>query len=185
MAKNDILTQEQARQILDYDPDTGVFRWRRRQDVGLAWNNRNAGKIAGHVSVKGHVHVMVNRQRIYAHRLAWLIMTGGYPGADIDHINGDKSDNRFSNLRAASRAENNYNRAIQRNNKTGVKGVYPYKNRFRSQIVVDGNIKHIGVFGTLDEAKAAYEKAAAQYHGEFAYSKRPECQTSKRLSKNS
>jgi hypothetical protein len=172
MAKNDTLTLDELRQTFDYDPDTGQFVWKWRDDVGLQWNRKNAGKIAGHVSVKGHVHLMINKRRFYAHRLAWLYMTGTYPSEDVDHINGVKSDNRFSNLREASRTENNYNRKIQRNNKVGVKGVYPHKDRFKSQLVVDGKIKHIGVFKTVEEAQAAYQEAVKKYHGKFAYSER-------------
>lgn len=168
MAKNDNLTLEDLRQTLEYDPSTGIFVWKWRDDVGLQWNRKNAGKVAGHISVKGHIHLMVRRNRYYAHRLAWLYVTGEYPSDDIDHINGDKSDNRIVNLRPATRTENNYNRKTQKNNKTGVKGVYPHKDRYRSQLVIDGKAVHLGVFQTIEEARKVYMEAAKKYHGEFA-----------------
>lgn len=168
MAKNDILTQAEVRQILNYDPDTGVFLWKRREDVGAKWNGKWAGKVAGHSSVKGHVVIMVNKQRYFAHRLAWVYATGEYPDGDIDHKNGVKNDNRLCNLRPATRTQNITNSPVRKDSSTGVKGVYRHRGKFVAQTRKNGQHYYIGAFKTLEDAKAAHADFYEKLHGEFA-----------------
>ena len=116
------------------------------------------------------MEITVDRQRYKAHRLAWLYMTGAWPKEFIDHINGNKTDNAFRNLRDCSRSENAQNRRGSRNSKSGVKGVFkvPGCSTYRAYIEAFGKIFRLGSYPTLDEARAAYNTAAAQRHGEFA-----------------
>lgn len=167
MAKTDNITVEYLHSILDYDPDTGVFRWRRRDDLPVQWNGKWAGNIAGSPSSSGHILIGISRSKYCAHRLAWLYMTGELP-SEIDHINADKTDNRFSNLRIATRAQNNANKRVQRNSRTGVKGVSKFRNKYRAQMWIDNKHIHIGVFDTLEQAKEAHAAAYTKLHGQFA-----------------
>lgn len=100
-----------------------------------------------------------------AHRVAWLWMTGEWPDGDIDHIDGDGHNNRWSNLRCVSRSVNALNGGAYRTNALGVRGVYHkgprYKTRpFCAEIMVDGKKRHLGMYATIDEASAAYQAVA-------------------------
>lgn len=162
-------TAEYIRSALDYDPDTGLFRWRRRSDKKLNWNAENVGKVAGYVASEGYIRIKVNRVEYPAHRLAYLYMTGDWPINEVDHINAIKSDNRWTNLRDATGAQNCQNRAAPNmNNKCGFIGVSFRSNRWRANIFVDGKQKWLGSFPTAEEAAAAYDNAAIQYRGQFA-----------------
>lgn len=112
---------------------------------------------------------MINGKEYLEHRLAWFYTLGVWPER-IDHVNGVKDDNRLSNLRECTIAENNQNRRRKKNNKSGHKGVswHSYNKRWRSQITVQGKDTHLGYFLTKEEAADAYNDAALQHHGEFA-----------------
>jgi hypothetical protein len=116
MAKTASLTQERLKQLLHYDPETGVFTWA----VGRKKAARNA--VAGGLSDRGYFVIGVDGVRHRAHRLAWLYMHGAYP-EQIDHENHVRSDNRLCNLRATNNAENHKNISKPVNNKSGVVGV--------------------------------------------------------------
>ena len=164
MAKTDGITQEYLRSILDYDMDTGIFRWK------ISKPGISIGKIAGTLR-QGYVAITINRVQYLAHRLAWLYVTGDMP-AQIDHknVHGLRSDNRICNLRPATQAQNSRNRGISRRNTTGYKGVYFEKsrNKFRASIRFDGVNIRLGRYSTAEEAHKAYCCVAEKLHGEFA-----------------
>lgn len=162
-----MLTAARARKILAYDKQTGVFRWR------IARPRRPVGSIAGAINARGSRLIWIDGQAHYASRLAFLIIDGEWPPEFVDHRNHNRADDRWSNLRKASRTENNRNRRCQRSSSTGLKGVFPSRSgrRFRAAITVDGKRKWLGYFKTPLEASAAYRRAALEHHGEFACAK--------------
>lgn len=116
------ITPELLRQLIEYDPLTGLLVWLPRAD-NLAFTSRWAGNPAlAYTDTNGYLYGRVMFQRVYAHRAAWMIETGETPD-DIDHLNGVRNDNRFVNLKDASRSHNMRNRALSRNNTSGVPGV--------------------------------------------------------------
>lgn len=104
---------------------------------------------------QGYVRACVDGVLYYAHRLAWLHHHGEWPAEQLDHINGDRQDNRIANLRLASQLENHQNRKLQRNNVSGHPGVYFEKGRWRARIKVQQKYRHLGTFDTFEEARAA------------------------------
>lgn len=158
------ITVERLRECLDYSPETGAFKW--RVDRGT---NKLKGKPAG-VSSNGcgYRAIFIDGRSYLAHRLAWFYCTGAWPKGPLDHINGNRADNRLSNLRCATSAGNRANSAVNKNCKTGIKGVQFRHGRWRSKITHSGKTRHLGVFDTPAEASAAYIKAAAAQFGEFA-----------------
>jgi len=186
MAKNPNITQAQLRSILDYDPKSGVFTWRKRTAINRfaggmllsdqyrrRWNTRYAGKVAGTRHSRGYWSICLTdtsgKRPYLAHRLAWFYVYGVWPDAELDHINRDKLDNRIENLRAATRSQNQANNHAQRNNKVGMRGVMAsYNGKFMARIRKHGRVVHLGAFLTVEEAKAAYDEAAERIHGEFA-----------------
>lgn len=160
-----MLTAMRLREILRYDPETGLFT--RLTDRG----GRRAGEVAGSQRKDDRrIQIYVDNRNEMAHRLAWLYMTGEWPSEEVDHRDMNPSNNRWSNLRLASHSQNAMNRTKRSDNTTGLKGVYRhYKNgKFRAAIAANKKQYHLGVFDTREEAHAAYEAAAAKLHGEFA-----------------
>lgn len=167
------LTQEQLKELLDYDPETGIFTWKsgrsnKSKDGRGLWRSE-----AGWVTLKGYIAIEINGRQCMAHRLAWLYIHGMAPYLQIDHVNLDKADNRISNLRLATQSQNQHNTTVRRTNKLGVKGVY--LKRFESgnvayatKICVNRKVIHIGYFSSIEEAKAAYDKASLELRGEFS-----------------
>lgn len=170
MASNEPITSDYVRSILDYDPETGGFRWREREDVSAQWNGKHAGTRAGCVHNNGYIQISLNDRLYNAHRLAWLITTDSWPRQQIDHIDRDRSNNRIANLRQATRSENQHNRGAASNNTSGKKGVVydARRNHWVARIAVSGRQVHLGLFANLDDAAAAYADAARRLHGEFA-----------------
>lgn len=154
------------RQVLSYDPETGEFIRIERQ------GRMKAGTRVGAINALGYVTVTIDRKRFGAHRLAWFFVHGRWPEGDIDHINGNRADNRIANLRDVSRSQNNQNRRIaQRNNSaSGLLGVYWHKQRqkWRAQIQIDGKSKSLGLFEDKDGARLAYEAAKRVLHPYWA-----------------
>jgi hypothetical protein len=167
-AKND-LTADFVRSILDYDHETGVFRWKWRKGVSNSGNGPWAGKVAGGVNNTGYVAIKINGRQYLAHRLAWLIINGEWPTNQIDHIDINPVNNRIANLRLATSKENKQNSGLRKDSATGVTGVHWYKRdrKFMAHIRVDGNLRHLGYFPTLAEAAAAREAAEIKYFGDF------------------
>ncbi len=173
MAKNTAITAEQVRAILHYDPETGIFRWHARSGAARytrTFNSRFAGKVARSVDSHGHLRINIGGVFYAAHRLAWVYMTGKWPGDQIDHIDMDRENNRWVNLREATNAQNNSNRRVQSNNKIGLKGVSicSTTKKYRATITADGKQRTLGRFDCPAAAHFAYVVAADQLHGEFA-----------------
>lgn len=157
----DLITAEEARQLFSYNPDTGDLRWRTSRS-GV----RNNG-VAGYTRRDGYRVVFVNGKLYLAHRVAWAVVNGAWPEIGIDHINGDKTDNRWGNLRLATKSQNGMNRPAQSNNTSGYKGVSRNRKRWAASIHEDGLKRHLGTFDTPKEAHAAYCRAAVKLHGDF------------------
>lgn len=151
------LTAKRLREVLRYDPATGLFK---RRHVTRNWR-----EFAGAQDSQGHVQIRVDGPLYAAHRLAWLYMTGEWPKAGVDHRNGIRSDNRWTNLRAATAAENCQNQVARCTNKSGVLGVRLLKNgKWNAQIQAGGKKKNLGQFDTLEEAGQAYLAAKQRLH---------------------
>jgi hypothetical protein len=167
-----MITQAELHELLNYDPETGVFTWRNDVMAGPQGGaiRKRAGDVAGGIDGYGYRLICTKQRRFRAHRLAWLYMTGEWPANDVDHINGDRIDNRWCNLRAATRAENLRNTKPHKDGSTGFKGVYWDKRqrRYYSQIMVSGKVFWLGSFKCPTAAHFAYSRAAKKLHGEFA-----------------
>lgn len=155
-------TAERLRELLDYDQTTGVFTWSKNKPPPKQGRNL-AGHIAGTIGDRGYVKINIGGSIFRAHRLAWIYCNGddGVP-EQIDHIDGDKLNNRISNLRPATQAQNNQNRAHQRGpNSLGASFV---KGKWRARIKVNGKGIFLGHFNSKEDAHAAYAKAKTLYH---------------------
>ena len=159
----DMLTAEELREHLDYDPETGVFT--RRTTIS---NCVQIGYVAGGKSTNGYIRLRVLNKKYSAHRLAWLYVYGSWPSKHLDHINGIRDDNRVANLREATPSENSRNMKKRRSARCKLKGVRVYKGRFLAQICVRGKNVHLGCYDTEEEAHAAYLAAAKKEFGAFA-----------------
>jgi len=153
------LTAQRLRELLHYNSETGLFTWRGNR-TGFAL----AGTVAGTKS-GGYICIQVDGTLYRAHRLAWLYVNECWPEFVIDHINGDKTDNRLCNLRDVDETTNAHNRKrAHKNSSSGALGVSRIGNRWRALIRVNGKRIHIGCFGSIDEASAAYFEAKAVLH---------------------
>ena len=155
------LTQERLKEVLHYDHETGIFT----RKIKTA-SNTKIGDIAGGLTDQGYSTICIDYKGYRAHRLAWMYLYGYFP-KEIDHINGNRLDNRLCNLREVTRSENNQNhKKLRSNNTTGYVGVSQFKrdNNFLARIVVDGKIKSIGYFDTPEEASEAYLKEKRLLH---------------------
>ena len=152
---------ERLRELLHYDPESGVFTWK----VSRGGSAR-AGSTAGSPDAKGYIKVKINGHFYKAHRLAWLWVHGVWTDKAIDHQNRLKNDNRIANLREVSASENQQNRALPRHNTSGFPGVCWHKkaSRWQAQIQLNGKNRHLGLFGTPEDAHDAYLAAAAEMH---------------------
>lgn len=164
-----MLTKEDVDALLSYDPDTGSIAWRHAKFLQKAMT-RPAGAEAGGRTLNGYITICIKKKPFYAHRLAWLLTHGEWPSAEVDHINGDRSDNRAANLRLATQQQNQWNRKVRRDSSSGVKGVRYHKasGRWYASIVVSRKVIALGYHETIEQAAAAYSKAAKLHFGEFA-----------------
>jgi hypothetical protein len=156
------LTQERLKELLDYNEETGVFRWR------ISRCSIRAGDIAGSPEAKGYLRISVDGHRYKAHRLAWFYVHGRWPSDQLDHDDGQKPENRIGNLREASNALNCANVRTPRNNTTGFKGVSRSGRRFVAGIKRNYRRIHLGTHDTAEKAAAAYDAAAKHFWGDFA-----------------
>jgi hypothetical protein len=159
------MTSERLRALLHYNPATGVFRWR----ISIA-GPLKAGRIAGTTDKRGRRYIMIDGRKHIASRLAHLWMTGEWPIGMIDHRDGDPLNNRWRNLREATRGQNAQNAKRRRDNTSGFKGV-SFSERYgkwRATISRDRQRINLGWFDSPEDAHAAYCDAAREHYGEFA-----------------
>lgn len=154
---NTKLTPERLRQLLNYDPQTGVFTHAcRKKRVRL-------GSVAGTLEVKGYWKHRIDGETHRGHRLAWLYFYGEWPAGHIDHINGNRSDNRIANLRDVTALENRQN-IRKANSATGFLGVYKLRDKFVALIGHQYKNIRLGAFDTAEEAHEAYLTAKRRLH---------------------
>ena len=158
------IPHEKLLEILTYDPDTGIFTWATpRPKVKV-------GQRAGYLHHKGYIYLEVDGKHCSAHRLAWYYMTGEIPQKQVDHINRDKADNRFCNLRLADHGQNRAN--SKHANKNGYKGVsfkpWLKDKPYQAQITFKKKVHYLGIYPTAEEAHEAYRDASDRLHGEFS-----------------
>lgn len=158
-----LITPERLKELINYDPETGAITWR----------NTIRGKIRGGEPAgsphEGYWRLRIAGRVYRGQRIAWCYIHGIWPEL-IDHINGDPLDNRIANLRVATKAQNGANRGMNKNNKSGYKGVAYGKRdrRWGAYITVAGKSIGLGSYDTAEDAHAAYARAASRYFGEFA-----------------
>jgi hypothetical protein len=152
---------ETLRELLDYDPETGVFRWKVNRPGGKA----KAGNVAGFNNGDGYLRIGICGHMVLAHRLAWLHAHGEWPRWEIDHINGRLDDNKVKNLRDVNHCENTRNAKIRKDNTSGINGVgwSNRTNQFCAHISVCGRQIHLGFFDTIEAAAAARKTAERKY----------------------
>lgn len=158
MATRD-LTAARLRELLNYDPETGLLTWI-RSGQGVAY----PGKVAGRFRPDGYVNIGIDKQLHQAHRLAWLYMTGEHPKHCIDHIDGNPANNRWANLRDVTHSVNHQNRRPGGNNTTGYLGITRSGKKWSAKIVTNGKITYLGAHATPEEAHAAYMAAKRIQH---------------------
>ena len=159
-------THDRVRELLDYNPETGVFTWRVQTS-----SRALVGDVAGWPDVD-HWRVQVDRHPCKAHQLAWFWVTGAWPEHEIDHIDGNRLNNAFANLRDVPGVVNQRNQVAPRvTNTSGARGVRRGRrgNGWQARIGVDGKTRYLGQFATPEEASAAYWAAKAELHGEETY----------------
>lgn len=159
------LTQARLKELLRYDPATGLFTW-------LVTRARaKQGTVAGQVD-NGYVMIGVDGVRYQAHHLAYLYVKGVWCEGLLDHDDGDRANNRWANIREATRAQNNRNSKTRSHNKCGLKGVQQHRSgKWASKIQFAGKQHYLGLFDTPEAAHQAYVDAAKAHYGEFARAK--------------
>lgn len=180
------LSPEEVRRFLHYDPKTGRFWWKlrayetfkgdaaTRQRCGKGWNQKYAGRRALTANSEGRGYLVgsLNSTNVYAHRAAWMHYYGEEvpEGMYVDHINGDKSDNRIDNLRLVTPTQSQFN-TPSRGGRSGLKGAAwdSKRNKWMAQMMQKGRLRFLGYFDTADEAAARYAVEAERFQGEHAY----------------
>lgn len=148
-----------------YDCETGILRYRR----GVKGAGKFVGDEAGYVCpTTGYRMLGVNYKRYLTHRLIWKMVTGKDAPNGIDHIDGNRINNRFDNFREADQSQNGANSKLSKNNKCGVKGVFWHVNKWQAKIMLNRETINVGRFETLGEAAIAVAAAREKYHGDFA-----------------
>lgn len=165
------LTQARLQEVLDYDPETGIFRWK------VDRHRVKAGDLAGSIDASGYMKIVIDQTQYYAHRLAWLYVYGQFPDSFISPI-GEKTDNRISNLRLTTDAQNQHKRRIRIDSSTGIKGLSFHCQHlvYQAQVMCDGKLYQkafsFSKHGSLNAAKQAAKEwlraKREELHGEFA-----------------
>lgn len=161
---NNFITQKRLKKFLDYEPETGIFRWKIRKASKVV-----VGVPAGCPDREGYNRITIDGHPYRASRLAFLYMLGYFPENEVDHIDRVVDNDRWSNLREVSRQCNVRNRCIQKNNRSGVTGVVYVKKSCKWKAGIGVNKKHyvIGIFDTFLEAvchRLAAEQCLGWYH---------------------
>ena len=158
------ITKERLEQFVRYEPTTGLLTW-----IISPGGRAKIGATVGSKHSRGYREARIDGCRLFVHQAVWVLMTGSWPSHQIDHINGDRSDNRWGNLRAAMQYQNSANMRRRPSNQSGFKGVVKTnKNGWTAYIHVSGKTRYLGVFSTPEAASAAYENAAREAWGEYA-----------------
>ena len=157
-----MITQKRLQELLTYNPETGIFTW------NIPKKCVKAGDIAGTQSDR-YTKIGIDYKVYSNHRLAWLYVYGYMPNV-IDHINGNKKDNRLCNLREASSKQNSQNSKKPSNNTSGIKGISfdKYHNKWRAELYANGKRVFIKYFNAFDDAITAIKEARIIHHGDFA-----------------
>lgn len=157
------LTQHRLKELLHYNPDTGVMTWKVHQ--GCMMTGQEAGAIVK-LKHSHYIHIQIDRKLIYLHRLAFLYMTGAMPRNDMDHKDGDGLNNKWVNLRPCTRAENCQNHALRSDSRSGFVGVGWHKSagKWRARIKLNGREIFLGCFDDPEQASLAYLAAKTNIH---------------------
>lgn len=165
------LTAERLRQLLHYDPATGVFTWL----VASKYQPHLLGKTAGCFDARGYIVIRISGKGYKAHRLAWLYVHGEWPDGILDHEKGIFSDNRIAKLRLATPSQNSANTGRLSRNTSGYKGVNrvggggaKLTKPWQVRIMANGRRRLLGYFASAEEAHAVYAAEATKLYGEFA-----------------
>lgn len=161
------LSPDEIRRIFTYDAETGEIRWNHREGEPRF---RMAGQVAGTRRRDGRGVIVYKNGFFLSSRVAWAYMTGEWPSHLVDHVDNDPSNDRWENLRAATKTQNGYNKRHRPSSSSSFKGVYyaAHAKKWRAEIAANGNRRHLGYFDNEQEAADAYAAAAHELHGEFA-----------------
>ncbi len=159
-----MITQKYLKSVLSYDENTGLF-----SKLTKSWKF-NIGDTLNNPRPDGYITLGIKNNTYLAHRLAWLYVYGKFPKNNLDHINGNRADNRICNLREVTQSQNSMNRTKQSNNTSGIKGVTWDKqcNKWKAQIKYNGKVKNLGVFRNIEDAEAVVKEARIKFHNDYA-----------------
>lgn len=163
-----VVTAAQIAELIVYNPDTGTFTYKARSGEDRAtsrFNTQYAGRTAGHIGDKGYVSVSLRNVGYAAHQLAFLLMTGSWPTKAVDHIDGNKTNNAWNNLREVTVQQNATNRALPAKTRSRVVGVNwnPKREKWIARITVSGRTIYLGEFTELVDATATRKAAERSY----------------------
>jgi hypothetical protein len=162
------LTQERLKDLLHYDPETGIFAWiPGKGGKGRPFRSRRAGTI----NPEGYQRIQIDGAIYQGSALAYLYILGSFPKGQIDHIDRNASNDAWDNLRPATQNQNKANSGTYRNNGLGVKGVRRHRNgQYEARLRFHGSLVYLGCYRTIEDAKAVYDAAAREHFGVFARS---------------
>lgn len=160
-----MLTVERLKEVLNYNPDTGIFIWIK------CISNAIIGSVAGHYDKDGYLRIQIDGKIYRAHRLAWLYVYGIWPKTGLDHEDTVKINNRIKNLRETKNDGQKFNTGAHKNNKLGCKGIRLLPSgKYEARITGKNGLYSIGKYWTLEEACKAYALEAEKVHGNFMHS---------------